>query len=112
MVERSHLAPFLYYVQVDVDPKKGQDYLKWLSSKHIKEVVSAPGFLWARRTPLDEVAKDGWKRYMISYGVNSREDFQAYRSSELFQKFLEEAKQFEGVYRIQRFYGQVDLAFD
>jgi quinol monooxygenase YgiN len=112
MVERSHLAPFLYYVQVDVDPVKGRKYIEWLSSKHIQEVVKSPGFLWARRTPLDEPAADGWKRYMITYAINSREDFEAYRNGPIFKKFMEEVKEFEGLFRVQRFYGQVDLVFD
>ena len=67
MVERSHLAPFLYYVQLDVDPKKGDPFLKWLSGKHIQDVLRAPGFMWARRVPLDEPAEDGWKRLLIVY---------------------------------------------
>lgn len=112
MVERSHLAPFLYYVQLDVDPKKGQEFLEWLSAKHIQEVVYNPGFMWARRVPLDEPAADGWKRFMVVYGINSREEYQAYQEGDNFKRYKEECKQFEGVFRVQRFFGQVDLVLD
>lgn len=112
MVERSHLAPFLYYILLDIDPKKGDPFLRWLSGKHIQDVLRAPGFMWARRVPLDEPAEDGWKKLMIVYGINTREDFQIYKDSDLFQQFKEECKQFEGLYRVQRFFGQVDLALD
>jgi len=62
MVDRSHLAPFLYYLLLDVHSKKGKPFLKWLSSKHIQDVLKHPGFMWARRVPMDKPAEDGWKK--------------------------------------------------
>lgn len=112
MVERSHLTPFLYYILLDVDPKNGEPFMRWLSSKHIQEVANNPGFLWARRVPLDEPAEDGWKRLMIVYGINSREEYQAYNGGEAFLQYKEECKQFDGMYRVQRFFGQVDLVLE
>ncbi len=112
MVERSHLSPYLYHVVVEVDPVRGKEYLKWLSSKHIQEVITHPGFMWARRVSLDEPAEDGWKRFMIVYGINSRDDFLTYRESDLFRGFQKELKQFEEVYRIIRYFGPVDLVLD
>lgn len=113
MVERSHLAPFLYYVLLDVDSKKkGKPFLKWFDGKHLQEVLTHPGFLWARRVPLDEPAEDGWKRFMIVYAINDRKNYLAYKNSDLYQKIMGEYKQFEGQYRVQRFSGQVDVFFD
>ena len=70
------------------------------------------GFLWARRVPLDEPAKDGWKRFMIVYAINDRDNYLAHKNSDLYQKVKREYKQFEGQYRVQRFFGQVDVFFD
>lgn len=112
MVERAHLAPFLYFALVDIDPKKGEEFYRWLSSVHIKDVIGNPGFLWARRIPLDQTAEDGWKRVIVMYGINTREEYLVYRESEAFKRYQEELKQFAGVYRTQRLFGQVDLAFD
>jgi len=112
MVERSHLAPFLYYVMLDVHPKKGQPFLKWLSDKLILNVLEHPGFLWARRVALEESAEDGWKKLILVYAVNNREDYLAYKNSDLFGRVKEDLKQFEGQYRVQRFFGQVDVFFD
>ena len=83
-----------------------------MSSKHIHDVVNNPGFMWARRIPLDEPAEDGWKRLIIVYGINTREEYQAYKEGKAFQNYKEECKQFEGFYRVQRFFGQVDLVLD
>ncbi len=112
MVGRSHLAPFLYYILLDIDPKKGQPFKKWLSSKHIQEVLRMPGFMWARRVPLDEPTEDGWEKLMVVYGINSRQEYLDYMDSDFYRDFMEECEQFEGTFRYQRFFGQVDLVLE
>ncbi len=102
-------APYVYAVLVQVDPDRGGDYVAWLDNKHIADVVGFPGILWARRVRLDEPADDGWDRYFVIYGFESRDVLARYQESELFQSFAEEIKPFEGLFRLQRFFGQVDL---
>ncbi len=102
-------APYVYSVLVHVDPDRGGDYVAWLDNKHIADVVGFPGVLWARRFRLDEAADDGWDRYLVIYGFESRDVLARYQESELFQSFAEEIKPFEGLFRLQRFFGQVDL---
>jgi hypothetical protein len=48
----------------------------------------------------------------VSYGLRSREDFLKYRESAALKRFMEEAKRFEGTFRITRRFGRVDLALD
>ncbi len=102
-------APYVYSVLVHVDPDRGSDYVAWLDNKHIADVVGFPGILWARRVRLDEPADDGWDRYLVIYGFESRDVLARYHESELFLSFAEELKPFEGLFRLQRFFGQVDL---
>ena len=109
MAKKPPEALYRYFLLLEVDPKQGQDYLRWLEDKHIKDVLTAPGFLWARRIVLDEAAADGWQKFMVVYGLRSREDFQNYQTSDLLKGFADELKPFEGVFRITRHFGPVDL---
>ena len=102
-------APYIYSVLVHVEPRRGSAYVAWLDDKHIADVTSFPGVLWARKVKLDEPAADGWERYFVVYGFASREVLAGYQASALFQSFTEELKPFEGLYRLQRFFGEVDL---
>ena len=104
--------PIIYTVRLDLTDEVRDEFERWAAGKHIQDVLTHPGFMWARRVPLDEPAEDGWKKLMIVYGINSREDYLIYKNSDLFQQFKEECKQFEGLYRVQRYFGQVDLVLD
>lgn len=113
MTGQQHLrAPYLYLLIIEVDPEKGGPYLKWLSDKHIREVRQCPGFLWARRAMFEERAADGWLKLSVAYGIRSREDFLKYKGSETLKRFMEEARAFEGTFRITRHFGRVDLFID
>lgn len=102
-------APFVYSLLVHVDPDRGGDYVAWLDNKYIADVVGFPGILWAHKVRLDEPADDGWERYLVIYGLESRQVLARYHESELLRNFAEELKPFEGLFRLQRFFGQVDL---
>lgn len=112
MADKHPRAPYLYSLMIEVDPERGGPYLKWLLDKHIREVRRCPGFLWARRAMFEQKAADGWLMLNVSYGLRSREDFLKYRESAALKRFMEEAKRFEGTFRITRRFGRVDLALD
>lgn len=102
---------YIYFVLVEVDPDAGAGYVHWLDTKHIADVAAYPSVLWARKVILEEPATDGWQRFMVIYGFLSKKQFNEYRNSDLFKSFAGELEQFEGVYRLKRMHGSVDLAF-
>lgn len=72
-------------------------------------MVGFPGIFRARRVRLDGPADDGWDRYLVIHGFESRQVLARYHESELLRSFAGELKPFEGLFRLQRFFGQVDL---
>ena len=112
MTEKAYISPFMYYVLIDIHPNKSDEYLHWLSTKHITDVVNSPWVLWGRKVALEQKAEDGWKRIMVVYGFPSKKDFEEYRASELFKSFAEEMKPFAEVFRITRMFGQIDLVLE
>ncbi len=102
-------CPFLYSLLLEVDPDRGGPYLRWLDGGHIAEVVSFPGIRWARRIKLQEAAADGWNRYLVIYGLESSEVLAHYRASDLFKSFAGEVETYAGLFRVQRFFGEVDF---
>jgi len=112
MTDKAHISPYMYYVMVDIDPVRGADYLNWLNTKQIGDVVNTPWVLWARKVALEQKAEDGWDKIMIVYGFPSQKEYLEYRKSDVFKKLAEELKPFKGVYRVTRFYGQIDLVLD
>ncbi len=102
-------AGYIYSVLVEIDPQKGRDYETWLHDKHVHEVTSFDGILWAQKVALDEPAEDGWKRFLVLYGMVSKETLSAYQASDLFKSFAADWEKFRGLFRLQRFHGPVDL---
>lgn len=105
-------AGFIYSVLVDIDPNKGADYETWLHEKHVHEVTSFDGILWAQKVALDAPAEDGWRRFLVIYGMKSKETLLAYQSSDLFKSFAADWEKYQGLFRLQRFYGPVDLSIN
>ena len=99
----------MYYVSVEVHPTRSKEYLHWLNTKHIADVVNSPWVLWGRKVALEQKADDGWDIYLVVYAFSSKKEFLEYRSSDLFKSFAEESKPFEGLFRLTRFWGQIDL---
>lgn len=103
-------AHFIYSVLVEIDPVRGADYEAWLHEKHVAEVAGFNGILWANKVALSEPANDGWKRFLVIYGMESAETLAAYQASDLFQSFAADWQKYEGLFRLERFYGDVDLS--
>ena len=101
-------APVLYVVRFWVSPQGGDAVIRWLDSKHMKEVTEQPGFLWSRRCRLEEDAADGWHAYLMIYGVQSRPALEDYFNGAARARFGEEGKQFQHVLRAERAWGTVD----
>jgi hypothetical protein len=56
----------------------------------LEDVVSQPGFLWARMIFLEETSEDGWSSYMMMYGVESREALEVYFNSDASARYAKE----------------------
>lgn len=105
-------AEVFYMVRSWISPEGGQTYLDWLDTKHMAEVKSQPGIGWARRIDLDQTDDAGWKSVLLIYGFENRAALDAYMESPARDGFWEELKQFKGVCRSERFWGDVTFALD
>ena len=105
-------APVLYMVRVWVSPNGGERYLRWLENKHMAEVISEPGFLWARKCRLEQTDEQGWAGYLLIYGLESRESLETYLHSPARDRFWQELEPFNDVHKAERFYGSVDFQME
>ncbi len=102
-------APIIYTVIVWVSPDGGDPYLEWLECKHMREVIAEPGFLWARRCRLEQTDAEGWRGYLLLYGLATRAALDAYLHSAARERFWRELEPFNAVHRAERVWGTVDL---
>jgi antibiotic biosynthesis monooxygenase (ABM) superfamily enzyme len=105
-------APVLYVVQAWVSPDGGDRYLDWLERKHMAEVIREPGFLWARRVRLEQTDEQGWRGYLLLYGLASQEALDAYLASPARERFWKELEPLNAVHRAERAWGTLDLVRD
>ena len=111
MQSDSSKSRFFLVVRFWVAPEVEAQVLRWLEYGHVAEVVGQPGFQWCRRLKLEP--KDGWNGYSMIYGIESRQAFEKYNQNKnLMAKFARERQPFEDKMRIDRFFGEVDLAVD
>src|SRR5881397_2763909 len=76
------------------------------------EVISEPGFLWARKCRLEQTDEQGWAGYLLIYGLESQEALETYLHSPARDRFWQELEPFNDVHRAERFYGAVDFQID
>jgi hypothetical protein len=98
-------APYHYIVRFWVAPAAEVRLLSWLDGGHTAEVVSQPGFLWARRIRLDETDSLGWRAFTTIYGLESRAALEAYFKNPIREKFAREQAAFADVMRAERSWG-------
>ena len=84
--------------------------LAWLDGGHIAEVVSQPGFRWAKRYRLEQDAEDGWHAYAMIYGVDSKTALEAYFVNPIHEKFKRENARFTASLRTDRMWGATDFS--
>jgi len=102
-------APFVYVVKFWISPEGADTVLHWLDSKHTAEVVAQPGFKSVRRVRLEEDAPDGWRAYLMIYGLESREALMRYFESDAPKQYAQERKPFEHHLRTERGWGAIDF---
>src|SRR4030042_6033770 len=102
-------ASVFYIVKSWVSPKEGKLYLDWLKGGHIAEVISEPGFLWARQYRTEELDEMGWAGYITIYGLDTLDSLNRYFNSSARERFLRESEPFKNLHRAKRFYGILDF---
>lgn len=70
-----------YVVTVEVEPSREAEWNDWHSEHHVREMVTLPGFVCARKLKDEERAPDGWVRYVTEYILESREALEGYLQS-------------------------------
>ena len=105
-------VPVFYMVRSWVSPDGGQAYLDWLERKHMADILSQPGVLWAPRINLDQADDRHWKSILLIYGFVSRDALNTYLASPSRQSYWEELEQYADVHTSERYWGDVDVALD
>jgi len=105
-------AGFFLIVRFWIAPGGEPQVMRWLEGGHMAEVLRQPGFLWTRRLKLpEEDATGGWSAHAMIYGIESRQDYDAYIANQrLHAKFNKEREPFATKLRIERFSGEVDFS--
>lgn len=105
-------APVFYMVRSWVSPDGGQDYITWLETKHMADILAQPGVMWARKVDLDQADEKHWGSVLLVYGFESRDALNAYLASPARKSFWVELEEFNDVHRSERFWGDVDFSLD
>ncbi len=102
--------PAVYIVLAWTAPVDETGFLKWLDSKHLKEVIAEPGFTGCRRLKLSQKNSDGWTGYMIIYELDCARSLDAYFASDRRVELVAEGLKFKSV-KMERFDGSVEKTF-
>jgi len=107
-------APAIYLVRFWLKPGSEKKVFDWLDSRHLKDVVDQPGFLWARRYRLTQPNAEGWPAYAMVYGVESLAALERYFASPATQRFAQERASLglEGLFKLDRNWGALDAGVD
>ena len=109
-------APAIYFVRFWVNPASHKKVFDYLDNVHLKDVISQPGFLWARRYKLVQVDSNGWHGYQMLYAVKSLAALEVYFKSATSTRYREEAARLglmdENVVKMERLWGALDKAVD
>ncbi len=109
-------APAVYFVRFWVNPSESKKVFDYLDQVHLKDVVSQPGFLWARRYKLTQTSSEGWPGYQMIYAVESLPALETYFNSAASKRYREEAGKLglldESVVKMERVWGALDAAVD
>ncbi len=97
----------VYIVQFWTRPDGGERVIEWLNGTHLADVVSQPGFLWARMFAMEQTSDDGWPAYMMMYGLESREALETYFNSDAQARYAKEreALGLDELLRVERYVG-------
>lgn len=102
----------IYSVRSWIRPESKVAILRFLADGHIADVVSQPGFRWARQLDMGRVAADGWEEFIVLYGVASQACMADYFASAAVERYAEEMAPFREDVRVERSFGTVICSVD
>lgn len=107
-------ANTVYMVRFWIKPGGEDKVLDWLDNGHIADVVSQPGFLWARRYRLEGEDADGWAAHAMIYGLESMDHLHAYFESDAARGYGEERETLglAPLLRMDRAWGVTEFGVD
>lgn len=85
----------LYNVTVSIDESAEQEWLQWMRSKHIQDVIDTGCFVEARLSRI-HAEEQGGKTYAISYVARNQEDYEVYQEKHAPTLQKEHAELFSG----------------
>lgn len=85
----------LYNVTVSIDPEIEQDWLSWMKSKHIPDVMATDCFLEARISRV-HAEEEGGRTYAIGYVAESQDKYDEYQSNHALILQQEHIERYEG----------------
>jgi hypothetical protein len=97
------MASALYCVTIEVDPAAVDEWNRWYTEHHVPDVLAQPGFLGAQRYADEALAKDGWKRFVSMYEVESPRALEEYLAGDAVTRLrADHVERFGKVTRLSR----------
>lgn len=88
---------YIYNVTVSIDKELAEEWLNWMKTVHIPDVLSTGHFTENKICKVLHVNDDG-ETYSIQYTFNSMEDIEAYQKNHAPRLQAEHSKRYEGKY--------------
>lgn len=85
----------LYNVTVSIDVSVEQDWLTWMKTKHIPDVIATGCFIEGRLSRV-HAEEEGGMTYAVSYVAVTQEQFDAYQEKHARELQREHSERYEG----------------
>lgn len=85
----------LYNVTVSIDPAIEEEWIEWMRSKHIPDVMATGCFIESRISRVHG-EEEGGKTYAISYVSKSQEKYDEYQANHAQRLQQEHSQKYEG----------------
>lgn len=88
---------YIYNVTVSIDKELAEEWLNWMKTIHIPDVLSTGYFTENKICKVLHVSDDG-ETYSIQYTFNTMEDIEDYQKNHAPRLQAEHSKRYEGKY--------------
>lgn len=93
----------IYSVRISVSPECHDEWLSWMRSVHIPDVMATGHFLdFSVARLLEPMRQDDWERYRIDYRCESTENLKSYQQRDAVRLQAEHSNRFHGQYEACR----------
>lgn len=88
---------YIYNVTVSIDKELAEEWLTWMKTVHIPDVLNTGHFTDNKICKVLNVNDDG-ETFSVQYSFNSMEDIEAYQKNHAPRLQAEHSKRYEGKY--------------